>query len=96
MGLTTQQKAQCRALWQQELEQNILPFWLRAVDTDSGGVFTCFSNDGSTLLSENKFTWSQGRFLWNESRQASLIRSGLCQGDAAPCWRMQNKRRIFC
>lgn len=84
MGLTAQQKAQCRALWQQELEQNILPFWLRAVDTESGGVFTCFSNDGGTLLSENKFTWSQGRFLWNESRQAALIRSGLCQGDAAP------------
>lgn len=78
MGLTAQQKAQCRALWQQELEQNILPFWLRAVDTESGGVFTCFSNDGGTLLSENKFTWSQGRFLWNESRQAALIRSGLC------------------
>ncbi len=84
MGLSPQQREQCRTLWQQELEHNILPFWQRAVDTDYGGVFTCFSNDGSTRLSENKFTWSQGRFLWNESRQAALIRSGLCQGDAAP------------
>lgn len=51
----------------------ILPFWNRAVDTRNGGVFTCFSNDGSTLLSKDKYTWSQGRFLWLWSRIADMI-----------------------
>ncbi|OON38097.1 hypothetical protein BTJ39_19225 [Izhakiella australiensis] len=84
MSLTAAQRAHCYQLWLQELQQNILPFWLRAMDTSYGGVFTCFRNDGATLLSDNKFTWSQGRFLWNESRQAALIQAELCQGDAAP------------
>jgi len=52
-----------------ELHGNILPFWLRnGIDRERGGFFTCFSNDGSQLISRQKFTWSQGRFVWLLSR----------------------------
>ncbi|UJF18273.1 AGE family epimerase/isomerase [Vibrio sp. SS-MA-C1-2] len=69
-------------IWNNELQTNILPFWMKGLDKDLGGIFTCYSNDGQTLLSENKFTWSQGRFLWNWSRQATLVQNGVCKGDA--------------
>ncbi|MBW7995988.1 MAG: N-acylglucosamine 2-epimerase [Candidatus Glassbacteria bacterium] len=52
-----------------ELFGNILPFWMaRGIDREYGGFFTCFSNDGSTMLAEHKFTWSQGRFVWMLAR----------------------------
>jgi N-acylglucosamine 2-epimerase len=50
------------------LTQSILPFWDKAVDRNSGGIFTCFDNSGGRLLSKDKYTWSQGRFLWMWSR----------------------------
>lgn len=73
---------QIAALWRKELVNNILPFWHAAVDAQNGGVYTCFNNEGSELLSHDKFTWSQGRFLWNWSRQAYLIQQGYLEGDA--------------
>ena len=69
-------------LWQRELEDNILRFWYRALDHENGGVFTCYTNDGATLLAPDKYTWSQGRFLWNWSRNAELARNGLIEGSA--------------
>ncbi|RFB17371.1 N-acyl-D-glucosamine 2-epimerase [Bacillus sp. HNG] len=52
------------SFYQKEIEENFWPFWEKAFDEEAGGVFTCFSNDGSTLVSKDKYTWSQGRFLW--------------------------------
>lgn len=46
------------------LTAEFIPFWEKAIDDEYGGVFTCFSNDGTELVSEDKYTWSQGRFLW--------------------------------
>lgn len=66
------------------LEKDLLPFWLRAVDKRNGGIFTCFDNSGSKLLSENKYTWSQGRFLWIWSRIARLISENKLHLDASP------------
>lgn len=55
--------------YNQELHGNLLPFWIRnGIDRANGGYFTCFSNDGSSLLSHQKFTWSQGRFVWMMAR----------------------------
>lgn len=48
----------------QHLNQQLLPFWKKAIDQEYGGVFTCFTNDGSELISQRKYIWSQGRFLW--------------------------------
>ena len=57
--------------YQNELQQNILPFWLtRCEDKEFGGYLNCFTNDGSRLVSHDKYTWSQGRFVWCFSRLA--------------------------
>lgn len=47
-----------------DLTENFLPFWENAIDSEYGGVFTCFTNEGDKLVSETKYIWSQGRFLW--------------------------------
>lgn len=61
-----------------------LPFWLKAVDAEHGGVFTCYNNAGTERLSSDKFTWSQGRFVWLWSRVADQCRRGLLPGDPGP------------
>ena len=58
------------------LNNSLFPFWDRAVDRKTGGIFTCFENSGKTLLSTDKYMWSQGRFLWMWSRYIENIRSG--------------------
>jgi N-acylglucosamine 2-epimerase len=61
--------------YENELCNNILPFWLkRCEDKENGGYFNCFSNDGSQLVSKNKYTWSEGRFLWLFSKLATMDR----------------------
>lgn len=59
----------------------LIPFWQKAVDHQYGGVFTCFDNRGERLVRRDKFTWSQGRFVWLWSRIAWLIGSGQLPGD---------------
>jgi N-acylglucosamine 2-epimerase len=55
--------------YKKELYEKILPFWEKYTpDMECGGVFTCFSNNGGELLSEDKYIWSQGRMLWVLSR----------------------------
>lgn len=61
---------------------DLLPFWWKAVDTRHGGIFTCFDNAGSRLVSRNKYTWSQGRFVWLWSRIARMIRASMLPDDA--------------
>ena len=52
-----------------ELKDNILRFWLkRCLDGEFGGYLNCFDNRGVKLVSHDKYTWSQGRFLWMFSR----------------------------
>ncbi len=59
-----------------------MPFWLtRAADKEHGGVFTCFSNDGATMLSRDKFVWSQGRWLWLLGRTLRMARAGQVDAD---------------
>ena len=54
-----------------ELKNNILRFWLpRCEDTQFGGYLNCFDNRGENLVSYDKYTWSQGRFLWLFSKLA--------------------------
>lgn len=66
-----------------QLEDVILPFWLQSgPDERRGGFFTCFDNRGRQLLSTDKFTWSQGRFVWLLARAARLAAEGLIAADA--------------
>jgi len=61
------------SFFQQELTENLLPFWMpRCLDVKYGGYLNCFSNDGSKLVSTDKYTWSQGRFLWIFSKLAMM------------------------
>ncbi len=69
--------------YRQQATSDLLPFWWKAVDTRNGGIFTCFDNAGAALVSRNKYTWSQGRFVWLWSRAARMISAGMLPGDAA-------------
>src|SRR5688500_5469446 len=70
-------RAQARAA----LERTVVPFWWRTLDAVRGGVFNCFNNDGTALVSRDKFTWSQGRFAWLCSRLADGARRGIISGN---------------
>lgn len=61
------------------LATQFIPFWENAIDETFGGVFTCFSNDGAELVSEDKYTWSQGRFLWLTEALLKLNDDGFIQ-----------------
>ena len=59
--------------FKEEMTENLLFFWMsRCLDEKNGGYLNCFSNDGSKLVSTDKYTWSQGRFLWMFSRLATM------------------------
>lgn len=59
--------------YENELVNNILFFWdEKCIDRINGGYFNCFDNRGETLLSRDKYTWSQGRFVWMWARLAAM------------------------
>ncbi|MEX2574439.1 MAG: AGE family epimerase/isomerase [Balneolaceae bacterium] len=69
--------------YRRHVEEMLLPFWEKALDTRYGGVYTCFNNRGDRLTSTNKYTWSQGRFLWLWAKTAAMISENRLKGDAA-------------
>ena len=70
-------KADYLDFFKKELTENLLSFWMgRCLDAKNGGYFNCFTNDGSRLVSSDKYIWSQGRFLWVLSK-LSMIESDL-------------------
>lgn len=61
------------SFYQNELKEGILSFWIsRCVDYENGGFVNCFNNSGEALVSDDKYTWSQGRFVWVWSKLASM------------------------
>jgi len=49
------------------LLRGIVPFWFRhGVDREYGGVLSCMAEDG-TPISDEKYIWSQARFVWTLS-----------------------------
>ncbi len=57
------------AFYEKELTDSILSFWLpRCEDKQYGGFVNCFTNSGDRLVSYDKYTWSQGRFVWMFAR----------------------------
>ena len=60
-----------KGFYENELTNRILAFWLpRCEDREYGGYVNCFDNAGEKLQSYDKYTWSQGRFVWVFSRRA--------------------------
>jgi N-acylglucosamine 2-epimerase len=58
---------QCLELYTKALQEDVVPFWMRhALDPKAGTINNCLADDG-TLLSTDKFLWSQGRALWTFS-----------------------------
>ena len=63
--------------YENELSNQILSFWLpRCLDTQYGGYVNCFDNSGRNLVSCDKYTWSQGRFVWMFAKLAQLDAAG--------------------
>ncbi|HEV7402010.1 MAG TPA: AGE family epimerase/isomerase [Chthoniobacteraceae bacterium] len=59
--------ARLHALYRAELLERTVPFWLRhGIDRRHGGLCTCLADDG-TLLSSDKYVWSQLRAIWTFS-----------------------------
>ena len=70
-----------KVFFENELTNNILSFWLpRCEDSTNGGYFNCFDNAGENLVSRDKYTWSQGRFVWMFARLARM-KTGLFSKD---------------
>ncbi|WP_051620566.1 AGE family epimerase/isomerase [Paenibacillus sp. UNC451MF] len=79
--------------YQRHLLEDLLPFWSRAVDPHNGGMYTCFTNSGDALISTDKYTWSQGRFIWIWSRIARLIEQGVLPGNAS-AFKLEAERAV--
>ncbi|TCL56451.1 N-acylglucosamine 2-epimerase [Hydrogenispora ethanolica] len=46
------------------IQDDFVPYWNRFFDYEKDGILNCINNYGAQKLSDNKFTWSQGRYLW--------------------------------
>lgn len=78
-----------------QIEESFWPFWEKAFDDEAGGVFTCFTNDGATLVTTDKYTWSQGRFLWLCAELYRLTVEGKLSLDATRLKEMADKTYEF-
>ncbi|MBN2311446.1 MAG: AGE family epimerase/isomerase [Candidatus Hydrogenedentes bacterium] len=74
--LDTAYLSELKALYERELLENILPFWLEhARDRECGGYHTCLNRDGSVYDYDKASMWHAGRIIWtyaflyNEFRQ---------------------------
>ncbi|GLY83295.1 AGE family epimerase/isomerase [Actinoallomurus iriomotensis] len=69
--------------YREHLENDVLAWWLaHGPDRELGGVHTCFANSGDTLVSTDKYTWSQGRWAWLLARLSRAARCGTVALDA--------------
>ena len=82
--------------YREHLTRVILPFWLdRGIDRTHGGFYTCFENSGARLRSTDKYTWSQGRFLWVVSRLWREFSAILDPAALAECQRAATRGAEF-
>ncbi|NLF75762.1 MAG: AGE family epimerase/isomerase [Chloroflexi bacterium] len=64
MMTTADQFGRYRSVIQQELLENVAPFWLEhSLDREYGGYLHCLERDGA-VFDTDKFLWMQGRELW--------------------------------
>lgn len=66
------------------LENDVLAWWMRHGPDAVGGVRTCWDNQGERLVSDRKYTWSQGRWAWLTARVATAARAGVLTLDPEP------------
>lgn len=66
-----------REFYIHQIQDDFYPYWERFVDEKYGGILNCINNYGNEKLSDNKFTWSQGRWLWVLGRIHDLNKKGV-------------------
>lgn len=59
-----------------KIQDDFMPYWSNFADRDYGGILNCINNYGNKKLSNNKFTWSQGRYLWILGKVYDLTQKG--------------------
>ncbi len=69
--------------YRRHLVDDVLAWWMaNGPDADYGGIMTCWDNRGTTLVSTDKYTWSQGRWAWVTARVADAAARGVLDVDA--------------
>lgn len=87
---------QLKGFYENELVNHILAFWLpRCEDKEYGGFVNCFDNEGKNLISYDKYTWSQGRFVWMFSRLATIKAPIFSKGQRREFLRLAQKGKDF-
>lgn len=60
-----------------EITENFYKYWSQYEDKTYGGILNCINNYGDKMISDQKFTWSQGRWLWVLANIHNLIQDGV-------------------
>jgi N-acylglucosamine 2-epimerase len=72
------------AAYRRHLVDDVLAWWMaNGPDDVHGGVLTCWDNAGTRLVSQDKYTWSQGRWAWLAARVALAADRGALDVDSA-------------
>src|SRR5512135_3064503 len=79
---------QLRGFLLRHLIDDVMPFWMRhSIDWRNGGMWTCLADDGS-ILSRDKYIWSNARALWTFSALVNRIASTYSvNADTQAAWR---------
>src|SRR5690625_4995554 len=87
-----------RMFLQNHLLEEIIPFWTRHAIDPNGGLNSCIRDDGS-LVSRDRWLWSQWRAVWVFSRLCNQIEKrpewleiaeGICRFTSQHGWDDQN------
>lgn len=82
--------------YRKHLVDDVIDWWIRnGPDNEYGGVLTCWDNAGENLVSTNKYTWSQGRWIWVTARIAAAAQRGVLDLDPEPYLRQARSTAAF-
>ncbi len=74
---------QLQQIYQKELFEYVLPFWLNnSLDWKNGGYYCCLTRDGR-IYETDKFAWMLGRELWTMSKMYNVYGRSSMYLDAA-------------
>ncbi len=59
-------------IYKNTLLNEVIPYWMRNAIDESGAINNCLSEDG-TVLSKERYIWSQGRALWTFSAMYNRV-----------------------
>ena len=85
-----------KGFYKNELINQILAFWMpRCEDKEYGGFVNCFDNEGKKLMGYDKYTWSQGRFVWMFAKLAATEVPMFSQKERGEFLRLAKSGRDF-